>query len=110
MPDSETKAELLKEFKSLQKIESYYWENRTLSVFPPVWFQDDRVHSCQICLQLFNLIRWPHHCQACGISVCANCSKHVMKLPWTDKPSSVCDLCYAIKMIEMQKLQSSSSK
>ena len=41
------------------------------------WVVKHNVKNCLDCLKKFTKLAWRHHCRACGIMVCAECSTRV---------------------------------
>ncbi len=77
--------------------------SETLSSAPPsprsssravIWEPDDSRNSCNFCLALFSAVRRRHHCRACGLLVCNNCSRDRQRVPAVGLlPVRVCDAC-----------------
>lgn len=44
------------------------------------WADDENSVKCARCNNPFSLLRWRHHCRACGSAVCASCSA-VLSVP-----------------------------
>jgi len=72
-------------------------ENHAMFGSQTNWISDNEKDKCMICQQLFgNFIR-RHHCRACGMLVCNNCSHN--KLPLKSIQTEGCE----IKLNEIQK-------
>lgn len=68
--------------------------SRDGSNLAPVWTQDQHGVCCTLCQFNFTAIKRRHHCRACGILVCNQCSKTKQLLVAVDKkPVRVCDNC-----------------
>lgn len=59
----------------------------------PVWAQDRSATCCALCQTGFTAIKRRHHCRACGVLVCGQCSKARLLLPVDKKAVRVCDSC-----------------
>jgi len=75
----------------------------------PVWVPDSDVSSCPLCKTPFTLFFRKHHCRACGIVVCGNCSTHSLILPLDTLKVRVCDTCYK-QAVEQQKAAQSQTQ
>ena len=40
-----------------------------------VYYDEDAIPSCQLCSNAFGILVRRYHCKACGLCVCAECSK-----------------------------------
>ncbi|CAF4094455.1 unnamed protein product, partial [Rotaria sordida] len=59
------------------------------------WLNDDDVHACRKCDQIFTVTQRKHHCRNCGNIFCDNCSsKTAVVAASSKKPQRVCDQCY----------------
>ncbi|RLN95341.1 hypothetical protein BBJ28_00019638 [Nothophytophthora sp. Chile5] len=54
------------------------------------WKQDDKTLRCGICSKRFGLLRWKHHCRACGDICCRRCLGFCL----VDVPNQGVDLAY----------------
>lgn len=66
---------------------------------PGYWVPDSDVVTCNCCNAAFKEKDTKHHCRACGMGVCSNCSESRRPVPsrgW-DHPVRVCDQCAAKK-------------
>ncbi|KAG7377536.1 hypothetical protein PHYPSEUDO_011509 [Phytophthora pseudosyringae] len=54
------------------------------------WRKDDKVARCGICAKKFGLLRWKHHCRACGDVCCRRCLGFCL----VDVPEQGVDLAY----------------
>ncbi|KAG6954009.1 hypothetical protein JG688_00012609 [Phytophthora aleatoria] len=54
------------------------------------WRKDDHVLRCGICAKKFGLLRWKHHCRACGDVCCRRCLGFCL----VDVPEQGVDLAY----------------
>ncbi|KAE9026175.1 hypothetical protein PF005_g3574 [Phytophthora fragariae] len=54
------------------------------------WKEDDKVPRCGICAKKFGLLRWKHHCRACGDICCRRCLGFCL----VDVPEQGVDLAY----------------
>ncbi|POM73761.1 Hypothetical protein PHPALM_9356 [Phytophthora palmivora] len=54
------------------------------------WRKDDSVLRCGICAKKFGLLRWKHHCRACGDVCCRRCLGFCL----VDVPEQGVDLAY----------------
>ena len=66
---------------------------------PGYWVPDSEIVVCGCCSTEFKGNDTKHHCRACGIGVCSNCSESRTPVPsrgW-DHPVRVCDQCAAKK-------------
>ena len=62
-------------------------------------WQDDRlVDRCNDCGKRWGVLSRRHHCRACGVLVCAACSRKrlVMAAVHASKKQRVCETCHAI--------------
>eukprot|EP01100_Stratorugosa_tubuloviscum_P012788 TRINITY_DN6167_c2_g2_i1.p1 TRINITY_DN6167_c2_g2~~TRINITY_DN6167_c2_g2_i1.p1 ORF type:complete len:455 (-),score=143.03 TRINITY_DN6167_c2_g2_i1:14-1378(-) len=69
----------------------------SLLLQPPNWIPDEKVSSCETCLELFSFFNRKHHCRGCGRVFCANCSSFYIQLPSNfnyDSPQRVCKACF----------------
>ena len=71
-----------------------------LSSFEPTkWVPNSRFDSCQICTKLFGIFRRKHHCRACGVLVCQNCSPEKEYVQgYKDSRVRICKHCAATKL------------
>ncbi|CAF3404609.1 unnamed protein product [Rotaria sp. Silwood1] len=59
------------------------------------WLNDQDVHECMKCNQLFTLTQRKHHCRNCGNIFCDTCSsKTAIVAAASKKPQRVCDQCF----------------
>ncbi|CAF0905703.1 unnamed protein product [Rotaria sordida] len=59
------------------------------------WLNDQDVHECMKCNQLFTLTQRKHHCRSCGNIFCDVCSsKTAVVAASSKKPQRVCDQCF----------------
>ena len=65
---------------------------------PPKWEADSLVSACRLCDAPFSFTNRKHHCRACGIVVCKECSANSKAIPQYSllSPERCCDDCYAI--------------
>lgn len=66
---------------------------------PGYWVPDSEILACACCKTEFKGTDSKHHCRACGMGVCSNCSPSRIPVPsrgW-DHPVRVCDQCVANK-------------
>lgn len=63
------------------------------SKYGVVWQRDDAVATCRLCASPWGIIRRRHHCRACGQLVCDDCSRCRGRVPSSDRPKRICDLC-----------------
>ena len=66
---------------------------------PGYWVPDSQILVCNCCQTEFKGSDTKHHCRACGMGVCSNCSESrrpVASRGW-DHPVRVCDWCAAKK-------------
>ena len=66
---------------------------------PGYWVPDSDIVTCNCCNAAFKESDTKHHCRACGMGVCSNCSESRRPLPsrgW-DHPVRVSDQCAAKK-------------
>ena len=66
---------------------------------PGYWVPDSDIVTCNCCNAAFKESDTKHHCRACGMGVCSNCSESRRPVPsrgW-DHPVRVCDQCAAKK-------------
>lgn len=66
---------------------------------PGYWVPDSQILVCNCCQTEFKGSDTKHHCRACGMGVCSNCSESrrpVASRGW-DHPVRVCDQCAAKK-------------
>lgn len=69
-------------------------ENNGNGLVAPVWTQDHLSTCCVLCQSAFTAIKRRHHCRACGILVCNQCSRTRQLLPNVDKNAvRICDSC-----------------
>lgn len=64
--------------------------------FRPPWQPDEAAPACARCHKSFGVFTWRHHCRACGLAVCDDCSKQrctIVNLGYDDE-QRVCDQCY----------------
>lgn len=64
---------------------------------PGYWVPDAEILECACCKTEFKETDTKHHCRACGMGVCGNCSESRTSVPtrgW-DHPVRICDLCVA---------------
>ena len=64
---------------------------------PGYWVPDSEIRACDCCEAEFKGTDTKHHCRACGMGVCSNCSESRTPVPsrgW-DHPVRVCDQCVA---------------
>ena len=64
---------------------------------PGYWVPDSEILECVCCKTEFKETDTKHHCRACGMGVCGNCSESRTSVPtrgW-DHPVRICDLCVA---------------
>jgi hypothetical protein len=64
------------------------------------WIADCDVNTCMICLKEFWFGYRRHHCRACGLIVCTNCSPYRVNIPALDPESGgsrVCTDCFGLK-------------
>ncbi|KAL4128451.1 hypothetical protein PRIC2_007437 [Phytophthora ramorum] len=54
------------------------------------WRKDDKASRCGICAKKFGLLRWKHHCRACGDICCRRCLGFCL----VDVPEKGVDLAY----------------
>lgn len=60
----------------------------------PVWVADTDAGACMLCGQRFTLTIRRHHCRACGVVVCGECSQTRARLPASGTAMvRVCDKC-----------------
>lgn len=60
----------------------------------PVWVADTEAGACMLCGQRFTLTIRRHHCRACGVVVCGECSQTRARLPASGNAMvRVCDKC-----------------
>jgi hypothetical protein len=73
--------------------------NNGLSIYKIGWVVDCDVSSCMICMSSFNLFRFRHHCRACGLLVCDNCSPYKTNIiNFTEVGGSrVCNNCFGLR-------------
>uniref|UniRef100_A0A5K3FFU0 GBP domain-containing protein n=1 Tax=Mesocestoides corti TaxID=53468 RepID=A0A5K3FFU0_MESCO len=66
------------------------------AVRPEYWQPDEECVRCPICNAAFGARLAIHHCRACGLGVCGNCSKNRRPVPrrGLDWPNRVCDACF----------------
>jgi hypothetical protein len=64
------------------------------------WIVDGDISSCLICQANFSWVRLKHHCRACGLVVCHNCSKFktVIQILMEEGGSRVCTNCFGLKV------------
>ena len=67
-----------------------------LGKIAPVWVRDDAVTMCMACTTAFRTLRRRHHCRACGMIVCNNCSSYKFRLEYSQKVERVCVNCYKV--------------
>ena len=63
----------------------------------PPWQPDTEVTSCNKCESAFGFFRRKHHCRACGLIFCYQCSENTVELPmeWEyHGPQRVCVDCF----------------
>eukprot|EP01062_Namystynia_karyoxenos_P036933 TRINITY_DN268_c0_g1_i1.p3 TRINITY_DN268_c0_g1~~TRINITY_DN268_c0_g1_i1.p3 ORF type:complete len:288 (+),score=83.47 TRINITY_DN268_c0_g1_i1:70-933(+) len=65
---------------------------------PAMWAPDDVSTYCQSCQAMFHLLRWKHHCRACGRCVCHGCSTFSSTVPdmGIEQEVRVCRDCWEI--------------
>jgi len=65
---------------------------------PPVWESDLETNQCRLCDAPFTFTNRKHHCRACGVVVCRECSANSRAIPQYSlhTPERCCDVCYAI--------------
>lgn len=66
------------------------------SIYLVGWVFDNQVDNCMKCDEQFHILKWKHHCRACGFIVCEDCSKSRFFLPEIEDSetcSRVCDDC-----------------
>jgi ankyrin repeat protein len=72
---------------------------------PEAWVNDEASPQCMVCADSFTLFRRRHHCRACGILVCGDCSSKLFRVPRAfatsaaagappGAPERVCDGCF----------------
>lgn len=64
---------------------------------PGYWVPDSEILDCACCKTEFKGTDTKHHCRACGMGVCSNCSESRTSVPtrgW-DHPVRICDHCVA---------------
>jgi len=63
----------------------------------PPWASDESTAACTKCSCSFSFVKPKHHCRACGLIFCNNCSLKRADLaqvsPVYVKPARICDLC-----------------
>ena len=66
---------------------------------PGYWVPDCQILACNCCQTEFKGSATKHHCRACGMGVCSNCSerRRPVTLRGWDHPVRVCDQCAAKK-------------
>ena len=65
------------------------------AVRPSYWVSDVEVSNCSHCKVEFSDKVFKHHCRACGLIFCGDCSRRRLSVPsrgW-DTPVRVCDSC-----------------
>lgn len=63
----------------------------------PEWMKDADAGACLLCgIDFFFLTRRKHHCRACGVVVCDDCSSFKIKIPRLgyNELVRVCDKCW----------------
>lgn len=71
---------------------------------PEAWVNDEASPQCMVCEDSFTVFRRRHHCRACGILVCGDCSSKLFRVPKAFNPAAgsapqgtherVCDGCF----------------
>eukprot|EP01038_Epipyxis_sp_PR26KG_P006360 gene6360-8760_t len=63
------------------------------------WIVDADISYCMICFKEFGLLTYKHHCRACGMLICNNCSPYITNVPHLDEQggSRVCVNCFGLK-------------
>ncbi|XP_019855450.1 PREDICTED: nascent polypeptide-associated complex subunit alpha, muscle-specific form-like isoform X2 [Amphimedon queenslandica] len=70
-------------------------DSKDLGSLAPPWLPDSSVSMCQLCSIHFTVTRRRHHCRACGMIFCGECSSYMVPLPYkNNKMSRVCQTCY----------------
>ncbi|CAF3369233.1 unnamed protein product, partial [Rotaria sp. Silwood2] len=79
--------EIAREYQSLQIHSNKQSQRR--------WLNDNDVHDCMKCNQIFTLTQRKHHCRNCGNIFCDICSsKTAIVAASSKKPQRVCDQCF----------------
>jgi len=55
------------------------------------WKPDSHSDRCDVCSDLFTMLRRRHHCRNCGDVVCDRCSRHSRVLLGSSVPKRVCE-------------------
>ncbi|GMH38927.1 hypothetical protein BSKO_06825 [Bryopsis sp. KO-2023] len=82
---------------ALKKLDTAWLEDlRERKASRPHWVPDSSAARCAACKSNFSLLRLRHHCRACGMVFCENCSGWTLPLPalayFVDQ--RVCEMCY----------------
>ena len=66
------------------------------------WIVDGDISQCLICSKPFNWLRFKHHCRACGLVVCSDCSPFRAHISCLNEAqgSRVCRNCFGLKTEE----------
>lgn len=85
--------QILKEIEAVWEKEMEDREKRR-----PPWMPDSSANECMKCKSKFGLFRRRHHCRACGLILCSNCSYRKKVLPAFAyfKPERVCESCFPL--------------
>ncbi|CAD7701764.1 unnamed protein product [Ostreobium quekettii] len=64
----------------------------------PPWMPDTSTTECMKCRSKFGVFSRRHHCRACGLIFCHDCSRHRKPLPALAyfKPERVCNICHPL--------------
>lgn len=69
--------------------------NTELGQFAPAWLPDSAVSMCQLCSVHFTWTRRRHHCRACGMIFCGECSGYYAPLKYLQgRPGRICQTCF----------------
>jgi len=70
----------------------------------PKWIPDQKVSDCMKCQIPFSITKRKHHCRACGLIFCGDCSAKSLPIPLYGYTAAVriCDACYLKMKYEVQ--------
>lgn len=117
-PFTDTQIEQILIKRKIKTVRRVYLSNNSrsnngLSKYKIGWVVDCDVSCCMICMSSFNLFRFRHHCRACGLLVCDNCSPYKTNISnfIESGGSRVCINCFGLRneKIIVSTLVSSSS-
>ncbi len=98
------------DFTTVMKLEKYCSTIQVDWKFPKNLFQDHPLSKvawaypkehklCMRCEKIFVFNRWPHHCRACGVTICNSCTYNAKVKDSgeriTSKKAKVCSDCHS---------------